>query len=232
MQFPDHLQRHLERGVALRDAGRYRGRFAPSPTGVLHLGNLQTALLSWLAARQLGGDWLLRIDDLDTPRNRSGAIEAIQMDLTWLGLNWDGPVILQSQRRGIYASWLSWLRRSGKLFACRCSRRELTGQPIYPGTCRRAERGWGWKQKRLPSWRLQVPAADRFGSGDVVCAVPMASLPTNWPPSWMSSVSASPMWCVVRICVRLSQPSAVFLQLLSSHPLASTTAHCSAMAMA
>lgn len=168
MQFPDHLQRHLERGVALRDAGRYRGRFAPSPTGVLHLGNLQTALLSWLAARQLGGDWLLRIDDLDTPRNRSGAIEAIQMDLTWLGLNWDGPVILQSQRRGIYASWLSWLRRSGKLFACRCSRRELTGQPIYPGTCRRAERGWGWKQKRLPSWRLQVPAADRFGSGDVV----------------------------------------------------------------
>ncbi len=168
MVVPEHLQQNLAAGRALAAAGDYRGRFAPSPTGVLHLGNLQTALLSWLAARQAGGAWLLRIDDLDTPRNRPGAIEAIQSDLLWLGLEWDGPVVLQSERRGIYHSWLSWLRRSGKLFACRCSRRELADQPIYPGFCRTAGHSWGWQQQRLPSWRLRVADHDPHGSGDVV----------------------------------------------------------------
>ena len=165
---PEHLQRHLQAGRALAAKGGYRGRFAPSPTGVLHLGNLQTALLSWLAARQAGGAWLLRIDDLDSPRNRAGAIEAIQSDLLWLGLAWDGPVLLQSDRRGIYHSWLSWFRRSGRLFACRCSRRELADQPIYPGICRQAGNSWGWQQQRLPSWRLRVGDDDPHGSGDVV----------------------------------------------------------------
>ena len=168
MVVPEHLQQNLAAGRALAAAGDYRGRFAPSPTGVLHLGNLQTALLSWLAARQAGGAWLLRIDDLDTPRNRPGAIEAIQSDLLWLGLEWDGPVVLQSERRGTYHSWLSWLRRSGKLFACRCSRRELADQPIYPGFCRTAGHSWGWQQQRLPSWRLRVADYDPHGSGDVV----------------------------------------------------------------
>ena len=111
---------------------------------------------------------MLRIDDLDTPRNRAGAIEAIQSDLRWLGLEWDGPVVLQSQRRGTYHSWLSWLRRSGRLFACRCSRRELAGEPIYPGTCRQVRHPWGWQQRRLPSWRLRVADNDPHGSGDVV----------------------------------------------------------------
>ena len=168
MAVPKHLQQHLEAGRALAAQGGYRGRFAPSPTGLLHLGNLQTALLSWLAARQAGGAWLLRIDDLDTPRNRSGAIEAIEQDLLWLGLTWDGPMVLQSERLGTYHSWLSWLRRSGRLFACRCSRRELAGQPIYPGTCRLAGHNWGWQQQRLPSWRLRVADDDPHASGDVV----------------------------------------------------------------
>ncbi len=97
-----------------------------------------------------------------------GAIEAIQSDLRWLGLEWDGPVLLQSERRGIYHSWLSWLRRSGCLFACRCSRRQLAGQPIYPGFCRTAGHHWGWQRQRLPSWRLRVADDDPHGSGDVV----------------------------------------------------------------
>jgi glutamyl-tRNA synthetase len=168
MALPEHLQQQLEAGRALAASGGYRGRFAPSPTGLLHLGNLQTALLSWLAARQAGGAWLLRIDDLDTPRNRAGAIEAIQSDLRWLGLEWDGPVLLQSERRGIYYSWLSWLRRSGRLFSCRCSRRELADQPIYPGFCRQVAHNWGWQRQRLPSWRLRVADDDPHGSGDVV----------------------------------------------------------------
>ncbi|MCB4407388.1 tRNA glutamyl-Q(34) synthetase GluQRS [Synechococcus sp. MU1642] len=168
MVVPVHLQQDLDAGRVLAAASGYRGRFAPSPTGVLHLGNLQTALLSWLAARQAGGAWLLRIDDLDTPRNSAGAIEAIQSDLRWLGLEWDGPVLLQSKRRGLYHSWLSWLRRSGRLFSCRCSRRELADHPIYPGFCRTAGHSWGWQQQRLPSWRLRVADHDPHGSGDVV----------------------------------------------------------------
>jgi len=168
MPVPDHLLMGLEQGMRLRAEGRYRGRYAPSPTGVLHLGNLQTALLSWLQARQAGGLWLLRIDDLDTPRNRPGAVEAIQADLHWLGLDWDGEPMLQSRRRGLYSSWLSWLRRSGLLFPCRCSRRELAGVPRYPGTCREGSDGWGWRDRRLPSWRLRVPSDDPDRSGDVV----------------------------------------------------------------
>ena len=168
MPVPDHLLLELERGQRWRADGTYRGRYAPSPTGALHLGNLQTALLSWLQARQAGGVWLLRIDDLDTPRNRPGAVEAIQADLHWLGLDWDGEPILQSRRRGLYASWLSWLRRSGALFPCRCSRRELAGLARYPGTCRDGGGGWGWRDRRLPSWRLRVPSRDPDGSGDVV----------------------------------------------------------------
>ena len=168
MLIPGHLQHQLDQGLQLRRSSGYRGRYAPSPTGVLHRGNLQTALLSWLQARQRRGSWLLRIDDLDTPRNRPGAIEAIEADLRWLGLDWDGPIILQSLRKEVYDAWLSWLQLSGQLFACRCSRRQLAGLARYPGTCRTAGHHWGWQNQRLPSWRLQVPDSDPEGSGDVV----------------------------------------------------------------
>ena len=108
----------LQQGVELR-VGGYRGRFAPSPTGPLHLGNLRTALVSWLDARSHGGQWLLRIDDLDSPRNRAGATDSILEDLQWLGLTWDGSPVFQGQRRGLYASVLSALRRDGLLYPCR-----------------------------------------------------------------------------------------------------------------
>lgn len=164
---PDHLQRPLNDGVALRQAG-YRGRFAPTPSGPLHLGNLRTALLSWLVARVEGGVWLLRLDDLDTPRIRPGAADSALADLDWLGLHWDGPVFRQSERTGLYHSVLSHWRRQGTLFACRCSRRELAQQPVYPGTCRTRQLSWGWEGQRLPSWRLKLEEGCRWSCGDVV----------------------------------------------------------------
>jgi glutamyl-tRNA synthetase len=160
---PRHLQAQLEQGMELRSRSRYRGRYAPSPTGPLHRGNLRTALLSWLDARLAGGEWLLRLDDLDPPRNRAGAEDGILADLRWLELDWDGPVIRQSERRGLYASVLSALRRAGRLYPCRCSRRLLAdisaphGQPaVYPGYCRERLPQWGFLQERLPSWRLRL----------------------------------------------------------------------------
>ncbi|MCP9774015.1 tRNA glutamyl-Q(34) synthetase GluQRS [Cyanobium sp. WAJ14-Wanaka] len=171
---PQHLAEQVSAGLRQREQG-YRGRFAPSPTGAMHCGNLRTALLGWLEARLQGGAWLLRIDDLDTPRNRPGASEAIQADLLWLGLAWDGSVLWQSERRGIYGSVLSGLRRQGWLYGCRCSRRMLAdiSAPhglggVYPGSCRELALGWGMEQGRCPSWRLRLPAGalcwqERYG---------------------------------------------------------------------
>ena len=173
-ELPDHLYEQMEAGQRLRNQG-YRGRFAPSPTGPLHLGNLCTALVSWLQARLANGAWLLRVDDLDQPRNRVGAVESLQQDLHWLGLDWDGPVVFQSRRRGLYNSFLSALRRQGKLYACRCSRRMLADisapagrHLVYPGTCRDLELFWGWHEGRLPSWRLRVSKEFSHTSGDVI----------------------------------------------------------------
>ncbi len=172
--FPDHVRGLIEAGQRISNRS-YRGRYAPSPTGDLHLGNLRTALVSWLRARSHGGEWLLRIDDIDTPRNRSGAVESLQRDLLWLGLKWDGPVVFQSERRGIYASALSALRRMGKIYPCRCSRRVLaktSGQDgqhsVYQGTCRDLGLFWGWEYGRLPSWRLRVGNAFSEKCGDVI----------------------------------------------------------------
>ena len=164
---PDHLLAALSRGEALASVG-YRGRFAPTPSGPLHLGNLRTALLSWLQARWHQGQWLLRIDDLDTPRVQPGATESALNDLQWLGLHWDGPAILQSERRGLYGSFLSALRRQGLVYACRCSRRQLAGSPRYPGTCRGRGLSWGLEDGRLPAWRLIVPEPFASSCGDPV----------------------------------------------------------------
>ncbi len=164
---PDHLSQVLQSGQALRRQG-YRGRFAPTPSGPLHLGNVRTALLSWLRARLENGQWLLRVDDLDTPRNRPGAMESILRDLRWLGLTWDGPLLLQSSRRGLYSSFLSALRRQGLLYPCRCTRRQLEGETIYPGTCRRSHQEWDLRDGRLPAWRLRVVEPFVTAVGDVV----------------------------------------------------------------
>ena len=163
-----------------------RGRYAPSPTGALHLGNLRTALLAWLLARSAGGGFILRMEDLDLPRVRPGAAQQILDDLRWLGLDWDeGPDVggpygpyTQSARQAIYLGELARLRSLGLLYPCYCTRAELHASaahgsiasaphagdqpPRYPGTCRaltERERRAREAAGRRPSLRFRVPDA-------------------------------------------------------------------------
>jgi glutamyl-tRNA synthetase len=166
------------------DSRTYRGRFAPSPTGDLHLGCAATALVTWLVAREAGGRLVLRVEDLDTPRVVTGALERQLDDLRWLGLDWDeGPDLggdfgpyRQSQRGETYERALEKLASQGLLYFCDCSRAEIARSasaphvgeegPRYPGSCRDhglAERPW----TRPPAIRLRVPPGrvrltDRF----------------------------------------------------------------------
>jgi len=121
----------------------YCGRFAPSPTGPLHLGSLMAAVGSYLEARTRGGRWLLRMEDLDPPREIPGAAGGILRDLTALGFQWDGPVLYQSSRREAYEAALSKLQQDDQVFPCACTRSEIADSavagiegPVYPGICR------------------------------------------------------------------------------------------------
>lgn len=121
----------------------YLGRFAPSPTGPLHLGSLVAALASWLDARAAGGHWLVRMEDVDRPRCDPHAAATILRQLEAYGLGWDGPVLYQSQRSDAYDAALAALRADGAVFACTCTRSQLVharrnadGEIVYPGTCR------------------------------------------------------------------------------------------------
>lgn len=104
----------------------YRGRFAPSPTGPLHAGSLLTALASYLDAKAAGGQWLVRIEDVDFPRSQAGAENAILTTLEAYGLEWDEPVIRQSERTPVYLEYLSELRSKAQAYPCTCTRAELS----------------------------------------------------------------------------------------------------------
>src|SRR5688572_27515832 len=104
---------------------RYRGRFAPSPTGPLHFGSLVAALGSFLDARAGGGAWLVRMEDLDPPRVAPGAADGILRALRACGFEWDGAVIRQSERSDAYHAALHRLRQAGRVYPCGCSRREI-----------------------------------------------------------------------------------------------------------
>ena len=134
-------------------------RFAPSPTGFLHLGNARTALLNFLAARKVGGRFILRVEDTDEARSNEDFMRALFADLHWLGIDWDegpdigGPhaIYRQQQRRAIYEEWLSRLDAAGLTYPCFCTPAELNisrkrqlaaGQPPrYAGTCRESDAG-------------------------------------------------------------------------------------------
>ena len=145
----------------------YAGRFAPSPTGLLHAGSLVAALASWLDAHAHGGQWRVRIEDVDTPRCVPGADLAILQHLADCGLVSDGPVMWQSQRKAAYQHALDTLVQKGWAYPCGCSRKDIESvieltqarslprhqAAVYPGTCRN-----GLKGKPARAWRLDVQA--------------------------------------------------------------------------
>ncbi len=161
---------------------RYRGRFAPSPTGPLHFGSLVAAVASFLQARARAGEWLVRIEDLDPPRVAAGAAGHILRTLDALGLHWDGPVLYQGRRAAAYTDALHALERAGALYACACTRREIADSslagndgPVYPGTCRaglppgRDARAW-----RVHTGDARIEFTDRW-QGPIARHLPATS---------------------------------------------------------
>lgn len=166
-----------------------RGRLAPSPTGALHVGNARTFMIAWLSVRSRGGTLVLRMEDLDHPKNKPGADTAALEDLRWLGFDWDegpdcgGPCApyTQTERTALYARALATLNAQGLVYPCVCSRRDVeAGQSaphaedglFYPGTCRGRFADYEAARRvlpegRLPAWRFRVPEGEivRFRDG-------------------------------------------------------------------
>jgi glutamyl-Q tRNA(Asp) synthetase len=145
----------------------YIGRFAPSPTGPLHMGSLVAAMASYLDAKAHQGTWLLRIEDLDFDRNVAGADQQILQSLQRCGMQWDGEVVWQSQRQDLYEAALRQL--GDYVYPCACSRKEIadsrlrlgdTASQIYPGTCRHGIAAG----KTARAWRLRVPEPEQASS--------------------------------------------------------------------
>lgn len=137
----------------------YRGRFAPSPTGPLHFGSLVAALASCCDARSAGGEWLVRIEDVDTPRSSDRTADAILATLEAYGFEWDGEVVRQSARTALYEAAFDRLSIDARIYACGCTRKELAtapigsgGERVYPGTCRNGVP----TERRASAWRLIV----------------------------------------------------------------------------
>lgn len=150
-------------------------RFAPSPTGRLHLGHVHAARIAWQRARESGGKFFLRHEDIDTSRCREEWREAAERDLRWLGLQWDGEAVVQTRRQPAHQEALENLRALGVLYPCFCTRREIQEEiarmggapqgpdgPIYPGTCKalsEAERESRLASGHEPAWRIDVERA-------------------------------------------------------------------------
>ncbi len=142
------------------------GRFAPTPSGRMHLGNVFAALLSWLSPKSRGGGWILRMEDLDTLRTRAEYAELLRDDLHWLGLAWDEETGAQSERSRVYDRYFEQLEAKNLLFPCYCTRSQLhsvnaphlsDGTYVYAGTCRNLTAAERAAKTRAPSWRVKVP---------------------------------------------------------------------------
>ena len=138
------------------------GRFAPTPSGRMHLGNVFAALLAWLSVRSRDGEMVLRMEDLDTQRTSAEFAETLRNDLAWLGLDYDREQMPQSQRSPVYDRYFEMLREKGLLYPCYCTRSQLhgvnaphlsDGTYVYPGTCRNLVQP---PKNRQPSWRVMV----------------------------------------------------------------------------
>ena len=142
------------------------GRFAPTPSGRMHLGNVFAAMVAWLSVRSRGGQLVLRMEDLDTERTSAEFAEVLRDDLRWLGLDWDWETAPQSQRSQVYDRYFEQLREKGLLYPCYCTRSQLhnvnaphlaDGTYVYPGTCRELSEAQRAAFNRAPSWRVRVP---------------------------------------------------------------------------
>ena len=142
------------------------GRFAPTPSGRMHLGNVFAALIAWLSVKSAGGSMVLRMEDLDTQRTSSEFAETLRKDLLWLGLTWDVETPPQSQRAEVYQRYFEMLADRDLLYPCYCTRSQLhsvnaphlsDGTYVYPGTCRNLSREQQQAFSRLPAWRVKVP---------------------------------------------------------------------------
>ena len=142
------------------------GRFAPTPSGRMHLGNVFAALIAWLSVRSRDGEMVLRMEDLDTQRTSAEFAETLRDDLRWLGLTWDRETPAQSQRSAVYDNYFEILREKGLLYPCYCTRSQLhsvnaphlsDGTYVYPGTCRNLTEGERVAFHRAPAWRVVVP---------------------------------------------------------------------------
>ena len=142
------------------------GRFAPTPSGRMHLGNVFAALMAWLSVRSRGGYLVLRMEDLDTQRTSEEFAQLLRDDLTWLGLDWDDETAPQSQRSAVYEQYFEKLRELDLLYPCYCTRSQLhsvnaphlsDGTYVYPGTCRDLTQEQRAAFDRAPSWRVKVP---------------------------------------------------------------------------
>lgn len=142
------------------------GRFAPTPSGRMHLGNVFAALIAWLSVRSRDGEMVLRMEDLDTQRTSAEFAETLRDDLRWLGFTWDRETPAQSQRSAVYDKYFEILREKGLLYPCYCTRSQLhsvnaphlsDGTYVYPGTCRNLTEGEQAAFRRPPAWRVVVP---------------------------------------------------------------------------